>query len=474
MKHRKPRETSAALVAALCGVAFFGAVGCGTGPDPATAAGVATGPGAAVAGQGDLGTPQPGQQWTMNDAGSGQGIGQDRPVMNEEATNLTRQATEAFQRGELAAAKTLYAQATQADSKAYQAYYSLGVVQELLREPGALDSYRQAYTVVPDYEPAIVAWAGLTARKGQIGEADSFLTQRHNQFPKSAAILAALAEVKSTQKDTASAQKMASEALKLNPAWTPAMVTIARDHYRSRRIDLALYALQAILDGFEPVDINPPRDKENADARLLRGLIFKEQGKRKEAMDDFQAALAKRPDLVEARVNLATYLLEAGNASAAKPLVEGALRFDSEQLQAHLILADCYRLLGSPAEAKQKFEYVLSRDAGLYQVHYNLGLLYLFAPNIPGMTPMQQVEAATSSLKKFQELRPKNESDDSDELLNRAKLKKGELEAAAAAAAEPPPAPPAAPAAGGEAGGGASPPAANDGGGTPPPAEGDE
>ena len=61
------------------------------------------------------------------------------------------------------------------------------------------------------------------------------------------------------------------------------------------------------------------------------------------------------------------------------------------------------------------------------------------------MTPMQQVDAATASLKKYQELRPKGEADDSDELINRAKLKRGELEAAAAAAQPVAPPPPATP-----------------------------
>jgi hypothetical protein len=74
--------------------------------------------------------------------------------------------------------------------------------------------------------------------------------------------------------------------------------------------------------------------------------------------------------------------------------------------------------------------------------------MYLFAPSIPGMTAKQQIAEAQKSLKKFQELRKKDVPDDSDELLNRAKLKEGELNAGAA---------PAAPAA--KQDGGAAPPA---------------
>ncbi len=423
-------------------------------------------PGGGTVGAGDLsGTPKPGQQWSVSDAGSSSEIGKDRPKMNDAAAAYYNQGMTAFVSGDLQKAKQLFGEATKADAKAYQAYYSLGVVQERLRED-ALASYKQAFTIIKDYEPAIVAYALVKARKGQVSDADAFLTQQRNGLPKSAALLAAHAEVKSLAKDSGNAQKLASEALKINPDYKPAMVVIARDHYRGRRIDLALYALQAILDGFEPVSENPPRDKENAEALLIRALIHREQGNRAAAMDQFQKAIARRPDLVEARVQLATMLLEAGNADQALPLVEGALRFDSTHLPAHLVLGDVYRLQAKYGEAKQRFDYVLSKDKSLPQVHYNLGLLYLFAPSVQGLTPLQQVDAATASLKKYQELRPKGETDDSDELLNRAKLKRGELEAAQTAAqpAAPTPAPAPPKKDGAPAPGTSTPPA----GGTPP------
>src|SRR5262249_25379052 len=287
-------------------------------------------------------------------------------------------------------------------------------------------------SVRPDYEPAIIAYAMYQARRNNLGEADRFLTDKRGQMPKSAAVAATLAEIKSLQKDTGSAQRMAQDALKINPDYRPAMVIIARDHYRNRRLDLALYALQAILDGFGTE--NPPRDKDNAEARLLRALIYREQGQRAQAIDEFRKAVAKRPDLVEARVGLATFLLEAGNAEEALPLLEGAIRYDTDHEAAHLNLGDAYRLLGRYADAKREFEWVLARDASSPQVHYDLGLMYLFAPNVPGLTAKQQITEAQKELKRYQELRKKGDVDDSDELLNRAKIKEGELQAAAQAA----------------------------------------
>ncbi len=425
----------------LAAACALGSVACGSDEGPGAQFPL---PGGGQVGAGDLsGQPQAGQQWAISDQSSARGEASNRPKMSDQALALYNQGMQAFVTGDLATAKSSFQAATQADARAYQAHYSLGVVLDRLRDPAAAASYKQAYTIIPDYEPAIVAFAIHKARRAQMGEAEALLNQKRNEMPKSAAVLAALAEVKSLAKDTGSAQKLASEALKLNPDYRPAMVVIARDHYRNRRLDLALYALQAILDGLDAE--NPARDKENAEALLLRGLIYKEQGNRGGAIEQFQRAVARRPDLVEARVQLATFLLEAGSADQALPVIEGAIRFDQQSLPAHLLLGDAYRLLGRFPEAKARFEWVVGRDASLPMVHYNLGLLYLFAPSIPGMTPMQQVDAATASLKKFQELRSKGESDDSDELLNRAKLKRGELEAQQAAAAPPAaaPAPPA-------------------------------
>ncbi|MDI3283107.1 tetratricopeptide repeat protein [Polyangium sp. 15x6] len=347
-----------------------------------------------------------------------------------------QQGMAAFAAGDLNAAKGLFQQVIQADARAPHAHYSLGAVQERLREPEAAASYQKALSITPDYEPAIIAYAMLLARKGNLGEAERLLTEKRAIMPRSAAVAATLAEVKSLQKDTGSAQRLAQEALKLNPDYRPAMVVIARDHYRNRRLDLALYALQAILDGFGTD--NPPRDKENPEALLLRGLILREQSQRAGAMDNFRRAVQRRPDLVEARVQLAAMLLEAGNGQEALPLLEGAVRYDGDNLPAHLALGDTYRLLGRYGDAKREFEWVLARDASMPQVHYDLALLYLFAPSVPGMSAKQQVAEAIAELKKYQELRRKGERDDSEELLQRAKLKEGELSAAAAAAAEAP------------------------------------
>ncbi len=417
----------------VAGFALFLASGCASKPPPmaeAPAQPPAEATTATAAGQPATG---------ISDKPTGEGASQ-RPAMNASAAQAYSAGMNSFKTGDLAGARTQFSRATQADSKAYQAYYSLGVVEERLNEiSNALSSYRQATVIVPDYEPAIFAYAVLLARSGKADQANDYLNGRATAMPKSAAVSAALAEVKSIQGDSASAQRYAQEALKKNPDYAPAMIALARDHYRARRLDLALYTLRAILDGYGPE--NPPRDKNNAEAHLLRGLILKEQGNRPAAIDEFQKALTLRPDLVEARVQLAAYMLESGNATGAAPLLEGAVRYDNNNVLAHLNLGDAYRLLGKTAEAKREFEWVQKADAQLAQVHYNLGLLYLFSDSVPGVTPGQATDLAISELEQYKKMRPRQagSNDDTDELITRAKAKKAMIEA------------------GGDSGGGATP-----------------
>ncbi len=430
----------ACLVLLLAGWGVLGCAKQGNGV-PAQTPG-AEGPGGAVAAGAPVVGPD-GQQYAMSDAPSS-GEAANRPQMNAKAREAYVAGMQAFRDGDLAAARAQLLASTQADPKAYQAFYSLGTLRERLGEKaGAQSMYREALKIVPDYEPAIVALAMALARSERAGEAESVLKGYQAKMPRSAAVVAALAEVKSLAGDSSEAQRLAQEALKKNPDYRPAMVTLARDHYRNRRLDLAMYALKGILDGYG--DDNPPRDEDNAEARLIRGLIFKEQGNKQGAIDEFKKAIALRPDLVEARVQLAAYYLESGNAQDAAPLLEVALRYDRDNVMAHLNLGDSYRLLGRATDAKRELEWVLDKDPNVAQAHYNLGLLYLFSEGLPGVKREAAPDLAIAAFEAYKNKRPRNQAgapDDTDELITRAKTKKALIEAERAEAAPPPPPPP--------------------------------
>ncbi len=373
---------------------------------------------------------QQGQQIaTVDEPSSPRANAAPRPEMSAQAQEAHAAGLKAFAAGDLAGARAQFQAATAADDKAFQSFYSLGVIAERQGQPAAASAaYQRAVEIVPDYEPAIAAYGILEAKRGNVDRAASYLKERQGRFPESAAITAALAEVRSIQGDSGEAQRLAQEALKKNPDYRPAMVTLARDHYRNRRLELSLYALTGILDGFGPE--NPARDKNNAEARLIRGLIYREKNRRKLAIDELTRAVELRPDLVEARLQLATYMLEAGNAQGALPHLESAVRFDNGNVLAHLNLGDAYRLLDRPKDAQRELEWVAKAAPNRPEVHYNLGLLYLLSKPIDGMTEKQMTEKAIEHLEQYKTRGVRGGPDDTEELISRAKSKKALLEAA--------------------------------------------
>jgi tetratricopeptide (TPR) repeat protein len=374
-----------------------------------------------------------------------------RADISAAAKDAYERGWKAFNAGELSTAKQAFTEAGQKDPRSGAPHYSLGTVLEHLGDlAGAQQEYRAAFSLQPDYEVAVGAYAMSLASAGNIGEAETFLNDRHQRSPNSARITTYLAEVKSLRKDSGAAQQLAQDALKSDPDYRDAMVLIARDHYRSRRVELARYAVQAILDGFGAE--TPPRDKDNADANLLRGLIEREAGRRAAAMAAFEIARTKRPSMAEALVNLGVMKLEAGNAPEALPLLESAVRFSPNNAVAHLNLGDAYRLTGKPTEAKREFDTALSQDSSLAMAHYDLGLLYLFTPKMPGVSELDQVSVAIKELDVYKTMRgakaPPGQTDDIEELSSRAKAKQAEIKnrgaVVAAASASPPPSTPSA------------------------------
>jgi Tfp pilus assembly protein PilF len=347
----------------------------------------------------------------------------------------------AFAAGDLSGAKAAFTEATRADSSAPAPHYALGTVLDRLGDAsGAQQEYRAAFSAKPDYEIAIGAYALSLANAGHTGEADTFLSDKQQRSPNSPALATYLAEVKSMAGNSGDAQRLAQSALALNPDFKPAMVVIAHDHYRARRIELANYALTAILEGFGAD--SPPRDKDNPDAHLLRGLIEKESGQRAAAMADFDAARAKRPDMVEALIQSGVMKLEAGNVTEATPMLESAVRYAPNSALSHLNLGDAYRLGGRIADAKKEFDTALAMDSTLAVAHYDLGLLYLFSQSVPGTSASDQISTAIRELNTYKTMRgargTPGTNDDIDELLSRANAKLAELKAGVATAAPAP------------------------------------
>jgi tetratricopeptide (TPR) repeat protein len=115
--------------------------------------------------------------------------------------------------------------------------------------------------------------------------------------------------------------------------------------------------------------------------------------------------LSLRPDLVEARLHLATFMLEAGNASEARPLLEDALKYDPSNVLVHLNLGDAYRSARQAEGRARPPDLGLAQGPSMAQAQYNQGLVYLFSANVPGVTEEQAIDRGHRVVRAFQEAR---------------------------------------------------------------------
>jgi Tfp pilus assembly protein PilF len=333
-------------------------------------------------------------------------------------SKLTGSARDAYDKGvasynagDLSGALAAFQQAVSAEPKAYEAHYALGLTYERMGKSGdALEHYREAYKLNENYDAAIAAYGFLLYTQGSRTEAENFLGDQSAKNPKAIGVMTALAEVKSLQGDSSKAQELAGNALTIEARYEPAMVLIARDHYRRGRVDLATYVLTAILDGQKteeerakglPAKASPPRAPNNAEAHFLRAVILQKNGERLAAAKWFESALKLRPDMFEARLQLGLIRLEANDADGALDPLKKAVAYNSASVEGHLALGEAYRLAGGQSSsAETEYKWVLAApksSANMKAIaQYDLGLLYFLTPGINGNTDVQRYDRAIS------------------------------------------------------------------------------
>ncbi|MFI5298007.1 MAG: tetratricopeptide repeat protein [Polyangiales bacterium] len=340
----------------------------------------------------------------------------------EPASKLSGSARDAYDRGvaayskgDLAGAVAALQQAVAAEPRAYEAHYALGMALEHLGKlSDALEEYRNASKIKPDYAKAVAAYCFLLYRQGSKTEAESKLGDAQAASPKDVHLMTALAEIKSLQGDSATAQQLASAALTADAKYEAAMVMIARDYFRTGRVDLASYVLGAVLDGQQteeerskglPAKKNPPRAPNNAEAHFLRALIFQRLGDRLHAAQWLESAAKLRPDLVDAQLALGMIRLEANDADGALAPLKLAVAFNPQSVEGHIALGEANRLTSHPAEAKAEYLWVTSSSLSSPQqkalAQYDMGLLYFLTPNFEGLVDTNRLDKAIDLFTQF-------------------------------------------------------------------------
>jgi tetratricopeptide (TPR) repeat protein len=340
-------------------------------------------------------------------------------------------ASAAFADGRLADAKAAFEKASREATQSGAPLVGVGAVLERQGDlPGALDVYRKAAQIDPDDPDAARALVLALIASGRAPEAVNVARARAEKYAKSPAAATLHSEAASGAGDSATAQAEAQRALALDSSYVPAMLAVARDHYRAGRVSMTAYALKALLDGID--ETTPARAKDCAEALLLRAVIDRRTpGRRAAALEGFARVHQLRPDLTEASLALGVMKLEAGNAEEAIASLEVAAKFAPKNAFVATALGDAYRLAGRYAEAKATLEKAIALDGALAAPHYNLALLFLYAGDKAGLGNEERYASAQREMEAYVGIRgpkaPPGVDDDADSLLATAKQKLAEV-----------------------------------------------
>ena len=107
--------------------------------------------------------------------------------------------------------------------------------------------------------------------------------------------------------------------------------------------------------------------RERAMIYNKRGIARTYQGRREDALSDFQAALEIDRAYAPSLVNVGNLLLEAGRLDEAIAHYEAAVRSDDTYALAHMNLSAAYKKAGRHGDAVREFRYAGRVEGSLFK-----------------------------------------------------------------------------------------------------------
>lgn len=266
----------------------------------------------------------------------------DQPVLRAQA--LVIRATLETDPSRKLADFTEAIQAAPGDASALRGRGMVYVQQGKFRE--ALEDFDRALKLAPDHVPTLEAKASTLARLKRFDEALSLLEQARKLAPDSVEPLVERARVFEFREDYAAALADLNEAERLDPG-NPVVLLLRAGIYR----EMEEYD-KALADVDRALRLRPGLEM----ALRFRAALLAEQGKYGESIRQIEALVAKAPDDLESRMQLAyLYTLDRKQQKSIEIFTD-ILRKDPKNVAALRGRGDTYLGIGKHAEAIADYE----------------------------------------------------------------------------------------------------------------------
>jgi len=331
------------------------------------------------------------------------------PAISAKAQKAIEKGVNAAAANDPKTAEARFREALSKDPSAYPALYDLGVLADRAGKEGdAIDYYRRALQVLPDYAEAARGITTIQIRRGRVQDAVATVEPLANRYRANLEMQALYAEVLVEARRIDEAWMAARRALKCDERFVPALIALVKASRAQGRDELSDSILQQAMQ----------IDSEVADLHFLEGQRLQtEPGRLREAMAAYERAVQLRPDFAEARMALGIQLLAGGNYPSALSHFQAAERLVPTLPAVHVNLGDAYRATQRWADAQRAYRRALDLQPKLPEAHYGLGLLFLTAAgDFPGMDEVTAYEKAVDEFKTYRaEMGPRLARDDQSE-----------------------------------------------------------
>ena len=301
--------------------------------------------------------------------------------------------------GQFGAAIDSYRQALKIKPDFAEAYNNMGIAQQDKGDiNGAITSYKQAIRLQPSYANAYNNMGNALREKGDLEAAINSYKCAIKLKPDDANVYNNMGNARRDEGNLEVAIESYKQALKLKP-------NLAEAHYNIGSALEKTDGLDAAIDSFKrAIKIKP----DYAEARYNMGNALKSKGDLDAAMESYQQAIKIKPDYAEAYFNMGNalrdmgYLAEAiksykqaikikpnysdsynnmGNAikdtrdlDAAMESYKQAIKFKSDYAEAYFNMGNALRDKGNTADAIGSFKRAIKLKPDYAQAYNNIGL----------------------------------------------------------------------------------------------------
>jgi tetratricopeptide (TPR) repeat protein len=293
------------------------------------------------------------------------------------------QAVTAYKAGNLTEAERIYKAILQSQPAHAEANHNLGVLAASVNKTEySLTYFKAALEADSKIEQFWYSYIDALVKNSQVNDAKQAIKKAKKKGFDAKKLQALLSQSKGVTDNKVPSQKLLNSLLehykngRFNDAEKLA-ISITNEYPKHQFAWKVLGPVLAVAGKkSEALDANQKAvalSPQDAEAHNNLGNTLKELVRFEEAKATYTQAIALKPDFAEAHYNLGDTLKELGRLEEAAATYTQAITFRPDFAEAHYNLGNTYRLLGRFAEAEARYNQAIALKPNFVEAHYNLG-----------------------------------------------------------------------------------------------------